>query len=117
MEEDPIQGVFDFESGNPDGLANWRNQREAILRAVREEWSLPVGRRVRVRLRNIDGEFVGTLDLVRDPPAIDRRPPSIAACRWRCASGTWTSALPKLGSAPSSDADKRLPWDSTPPKS
>lgn len=75
MGEDPIQGVFDFETGNPDGLANWRNQREALLRAVREEWSLPVGRRVRIRLRNIDGEFVGTLDLVRDPPAIDRRLP------------------------------------------
>jgi hypothetical protein len=74
-QEGPIQGMLDFESGNPDGIENWRRQREARLEAVRREWSLPVGRRVRVRLRNIDGDFVGMLRLAEEPAAIDRRVP------------------------------------------
>ncbi len=70
-----LQGVFDFETGHADGLENWRRQQEARLEAVRREWSVPVGRRVRLRLRNIDGDFVGTLRLVEQPVTLDRRVP------------------------------------------
>jgi hypothetical protein len=70
-----FQGVFDFESGNVDGFENWRCQQEARLDAIRKEWSVPVGRRVRIRLRNIDGDFEGKLELVQHPVTIDRRVP------------------------------------------
>jgi hypothetical protein len=71
----PIQGVFDFESGNANGFENWRREREARMEAIRREWRVPVGRRVRIRLRDIDGEFEGTLNLAQQPVAIDRRVP------------------------------------------
>ena len=29
-----VQGIFDFESGNADGIENWRREREAYLAAV-----------------------------------------------------------------------------------
>jgi len=74
-EDEPIQCVFDFESGNSDGFENWRRQQEARLEAIRREWHVPVGRRVRIRLRNIDGDFEGKLELVEHPTAINRRAP------------------------------------------
>lgn len=70
-----VQGIFDFESGNADGIENWRREREAFLASVREEWGLPVGRRVRVMLTGIDGELEGLLELARHPAGIDRRIP------------------------------------------
>lgn len=74
-EDDPIQGVFDFESGNSNGFENWRKQQEARLSAIRREWCVPVGRKVRIRLRNIDGDFEGKLKLVEHPVTIDKRIP------------------------------------------
>lgn len=71
----PIQGIFDFDTGDTDGLANWRRQEEARLNAVREVWALPVGRHVRIRLRDIDGEFEGLLKLLHYPTVLDRRLP------------------------------------------
>ena len=73
--EDAVQGVFDFETGNTDGYANWRREQEAWLEAIRREWAVPVGRNVRLRLHNIDGEFVGKLELASLPVTIDRRVP------------------------------------------
>ncbi|MDD5706661.1 MAG: hypothetical protein PHR35_12120 [Kiritimatiellae bacterium] len=70
-----IQGVFDFETGNADGFENWRREVEARLEAIRREWCVPVGRRVRMRLRNFDGDFEGPLELLYPPAAIDRRLP------------------------------------------
>ena len=74
-DEGADQGVFDFECGNADGLENWRCQQEARLEAIRREWSLPVGRRVRIRVRNIDEDFEGKLELVHQPQTIDRKVP------------------------------------------
>lgn len=68
-----IQGVFDFESGNSNGFQNWRREQERRLEAVRREWGLPVGRRVRLRLRDVDGEFEGKLELVHHPVTCDSR--------------------------------------------
>ena len=71
----PVQGVFDFESGNADGYENWRREQAARLEAIRRVWNLPVGRRVRLRLCNIDGEFEGKLELAEHPVTLDRRVP------------------------------------------
>ncbi|RME93716.1 MAG: hypothetical protein D6766_07625 [Verrucomicrobia bacterium] len=70
-----IQGVFDFESGNPDGFANWEREQAARLAAIRGEWGLPLGRRVRVALVGVDAELEGRLELAEQPRAIDRRHP------------------------------------------
>ena len=45
---DPVQGLFDFESGSMNGYQNWRRQQEERLQATRNEWRLPV-RRLPVR--------------------------------------------------------------------
>jgi len=70
-----IQGELDFESGNSDGFENWRRRQKATLEAVRDEWSLPVGLRARVRLRHVVGELVGKLLLVENPTVLDRHLP------------------------------------------
>ena len=72
---DPVQGLFDFESGSMNGYQNWRRQQEERLQTIRNEWRLPVHRRVRLRLKNIDGDFEGVLRLVDQPLTIDRRLP------------------------------------------
>ena len=72
---DHVQGVLDFDSGNPNGYQNWRREQKQRLQAIRTEWRLPLRRRVRVRLKNIDGEFEGILQLLHQPLSIDRRLP------------------------------------------
>ncbi|MCF7668657.1 MAG: hypothetical protein K9N48_02655 [Verrucomicrobia bacterium] len=74
-EERHIQGIIDFESGNPNGYENWLRQRDARLEAIRREWALPLERKVRIRLQNIDKDFEGQLKLVEQPETIDRRIP------------------------------------------
>lgn len=70
-----VQGVFDFESGNPNGFQNWQAEQERRLQAIRQEWNLPVGRRVRLKLRTFGAEFIGQLRLRVHPTTIDRRAP------------------------------------------
>ncbi len=71
----PIQGELDFESGCTDGYKNWLRQQEERLEAIREEWGLPVGLRVRIKLKDLDGEIEGKLELVEQPVSIDRSVP------------------------------------------
>ena len=71
----PVQGVFDFEFGSMNGYANWRQQQERWLAAVRAEWRLPVGRHVRIKLKTMDHELVGKLKAVDLPVTIDKRIP------------------------------------------
>ena len=75
MEENIIQGVFDFERGNSNGFENWQIELENKLVVIRREWSLPVGKRVRVKIKNIDYEFEGVLKLVEYPDRIDKKIP------------------------------------------
>jgi len=75
MRDAAIQGTFDFESASGNGFENWRREQDARLDSLRREWGLPIGRRVRLRLRNIDSEFDGELQLVESPASIDRRVP------------------------------------------
>jgi hypothetical protein len=70
---DDVQGIFDFEAGNPDGLANWRREQETRLAAIRAEWNLPLGRPVRIRLIGLDREIEGELRLRADPQVVDHR--------------------------------------------
>ena len=81
MNEDGLQGLLDFDSGNTNGFDNWRQQREERLRTVRSEWRVPVGRRVRLKLREFNQEFTGILMLVEEPLKIDRRLPLLLRIR------------------------------------
>ena len=71
----PVQGVLDFGLGDAAGFAKWQRDQEARLEAIRREWGVPVGRRVRVRLKDLDGELKGKLELVSMPATLDRRVP------------------------------------------
>lgn len=70
-----IQGVFDFATGNADGHANWLRERETCFRKIEQEWQVPIGKRVSLSLRNVDGSFEGRLELAEEPPKIDRHVP------------------------------------------
>ena len=70
-----VQGLFDFDSGNPDGLLIWRMEQERRLAAVRRVWNMPVGRQMRVTLCNIDDDLVGKLELQEHPARLDHRAP------------------------------------------
>ena len=58
-----------------DGYAAWQWDRQAAVSRVVETWGLPIGQQVRLKRYEIDGEFVGKLELVSLPARIDRRLP------------------------------------------
>lgn len=74
-EASPVQGVFDFESGGMNGYANWHQQQERWLAAVRAEWRLPVAKHVRIKLKTMDHELAGKLKVMDPPVTIDKRIP------------------------------------------
>jgi hypothetical protein len=61
------QVEFDFGRGDPSGHDKWQQERADQLDRIRRKLGLPINRRVRVRLRDIDGEFCGMLTLVELP--------------------------------------------------
>lgn len=71
--EDVPQGIFDFDTGNPHGFENFQKEREEFLDKVRKEWRLPIGKIVRIKLFDIDGEFEGKLKLAESPKEINHR--------------------------------------------
>ena len=81
MDNDGSQGLLDFDSGNTNGFDNWREQREERLQLIRSEWGVPVGQRVRIKLREFDHDFTGILMLAEEPLKIDRRLPLLLKIR------------------------------------
>jgi hypothetical protein len=75
METELIQCIFDFETGNQDGLENWRREREAMDRRIRDVWKVPLGRAVRMTLRNVPGSFEGKLTVAQQPNEFNRHIP------------------------------------------
>lgn len=75
MSQETIQGIFDFETGNPDGYANWQREQDERLARIRFIWVLPVGRQVILRLRNNPNDFKGRLQLAENPVVFDRKEP------------------------------------------
>jgi hypothetical protein len=71
-----LQGELDFWSGNNAGYERWQQEQEARLAEVRRDFGLPIGRQVRVKLRDFDRELTGRLGLVEFPLNSARgRPP------------------------------------------
>ena len=71
----PDQLDLDFHSPATDGYAVWQWDQEQAVRRIAEERQLPLGRTVRVKLWNLDQEFVGRLQLVRRPEGLNRKEP------------------------------------------
>ena len=53
----------------------WQWGREQAERRIAEEWQLPLGQTVRVKLWNMDREFTGRLKLAERPTRMDRKEP------------------------------------------
>ncbi len=66
-----IQGELNFGRDDPAGYRRWQAEQQAWLVRLRQETGLPIGRKVRVRLRDFDREFCGRLSLVELP--LERR--------------------------------------------
>ncbi len=62
-----LQGELDFGGGDSSGYKLWQQEQAAWLARVRRECGLPVGRNVRVKLRDFDREIPGRLGLVELP--------------------------------------------------
>jgi hypothetical protein len=67
MSSNPEQGELDFGSEVTAGYARWQQEREDRFARLRKECGLPVGRTVRVKLRDLDREFCGLLGIVELP--------------------------------------------------
>jgi hypothetical protein len=75
MQSESTQLDLDFHAPVGDGYASWQWDREQTIKKIAEVWGLPLNRRVRVRLVNIDSEFEGRLGLAELPVSMDRRRP------------------------------------------
>ena len=73
MQSDATQLEMDFHGPLGDGYAAWQWDHEQAVKRIAEMWELPLNRRVRMKLLNIDSEFVGKLTLAKFPPSLDRR--------------------------------------------
>jgi len=69
------QGELDFDGKDAAGYARWQQEQAAWLTRLRREYGFPLGRKVRVKLRDFDREIQGRLGLVELPlqPATSRR--------------------------------------------
>ena len=74
-DESPEQIQFDFGAPAEDGVAIWQWQRQAAIARLALDYGLPLEQHVRLRRSNIDGEFVGKLELASVPLTVDRRQP------------------------------------------
>jgi hypothetical protein len=72
---DSNQLELDFHAPVGRGYANWQWDQQQALKRIAQTWGLPINKRVRVKLANIDSEFEGKLCLAEVPVAIDRRRP------------------------------------------
>ena len=70
-----IQGILDFDNGNLNGYENLQREKATFKEKVRQEWSVPLEKTVRIKLKGIDEDFEGTLKLVRNPVTINHKKP------------------------------------------
>ena len=75
MQNEWEQLNLDFGAPVADGYACWQWEQQAAIRRIAETWGLPLNRKVRLRLAEIDGDFEGVLQLAEMPQKIDRRSP------------------------------------------
>ena len=64
---------INFGSPVGDGYETWKWDQEKTVRKISEVWGLPLNRRVRLKLVNIDSEFEGLLTLAERPQSLHHR--------------------------------------------
>lgn len=69
------QLFLDFAAPVADGYAIWQWQHTEAVKRIAETWGLPINRRVRLKLANIDSEFEGELRLAEIPLTLNRKRP------------------------------------------
>ncbi len=72
MEADAGGGAVDREldfGGDAAGYEAWRRERDGVAARAAERWGLPIGRRVRLTLKQLDRDIEGRLLLAEPPPA------------------------------------------------
>ena len=75
MTSKPGQLDLDFQAPVGNGYGSWEwDQREAIKK-ISGTWGLPINRKVRLKLFDIDSEFEGILRLDEFPLSMDKRRP------------------------------------------
>jgi hypothetical protein len=72
---DMEQGEFDFRGPVGDGYALWQADWVKLQEKIAELWCLPINRRVRLQLRDVDCAFDGVLRLAARPALLDSRKP------------------------------------------
>lgn len=72
---DPEQSEFDFGGPVGDGYALWQADWARLQERIAETWRVPLNRRVRLRLRDVDCVFEGALRLAERPVILDSRKP------------------------------------------
>jgi hypothetical protein len=75
MNDEIIQGIFDFNTGNQNGYENFLREQEAKEKRIREIWGLPVGRTVSLTLIGVPGRFEGKLKVAEQPKLFQRNEP------------------------------------------
>ena len=64
---------LDFSSGSDEGYENWRKEEQDKIKAIAKEWSVPLNKIVRLKLRNVPKEMKGSLTLLEYPQKIKRK--------------------------------------------
>jgi len=72
---DPEQLDLDFHAPSGEGYENWQWDRKQARRRIAEVWGVAIGQYVRLRIRDIDGEFNGKLILRAYPSRLTRKQP------------------------------------------
>lgn len=75
MDKEPIQCIFDFNTGNLDGYANFQREQQAKNAKITEIWTVPVGRTVRLTLHGVLGSFEGKLMVAEQPKIFNKSEP------------------------------------------
>lgn len=71
----PIQGIFDFGKGNRNGIENFYRQQNERKERIRQEWSVPLGKTVRIRLNGFNEDIEGRLETAGHPTKINKKIP------------------------------------------
>ena len=75
MNDETIQGIFDFNTGNQNGYENFQREQEAKDKRIRDIWRVPVGKSVSLTLVGVPGSFEGKLKVVEPPKLFHRNEP------------------------------------------
>ena len=63
---------LDFTSGSDDGYGNWHQEEQDRIKAISNEWTVPLNKIGRLKMRNIPKEMKGSLTLLEYPRKIKR---------------------------------------------